>query len=352
MIASVQQTNTDDFDWANQTRHDPFSYIFTTTTPICFKSGNKDVYVWTAMISGLASHGRCKEAIELFERMERCDLKPDEKTMTAVLSACRNMGWIDEGLSYFDKIKKVYKFRPTVQHYGCVVDLLARAGRLDDAEKFIKLMPVEPDAVLWRSLIWGCKVHGDTYRLERLIKHVEGLEIDDYDDCGTYVLLGNVYASNGKWKNKANMRKLMNKKGFVKPSGNSRIEVNGVMYEFTAGSTCHIEAGSIYKKLDEIGEALKDNGYDPKLSEVLLEIDDEEKASQLLHHSEKLAVSFGLIKSEPGATIRIVKNLRSCEDCHSFMKHVSRVYKREILVRDRIRFHRFRDGECSCGDYW
>ncbi|XP_071699566.1 pentatricopeptide repeat-containing protein At5g43790-like [Rutidosis leptorrhynchoides] len=144
------------------------------------------------MISGLASHGRCKEAIELFERMERCDLKPDEKTMTAVLSACRNMGWIDEGLSYFDKIKKVYKFRPTVQHYGCVVDLLARAGRLDDAEKFIKLMPVEPDAVLWRSLIWGCKVHGDTYRLERLIKHVEGLEIDDYDDCGTYVLLGNV----------------------------------------------------------------------------------------------------------------------------------------------------------------
>ncbi|XP_071736925.1 pentatricopeptide repeat-containing protein At4g21065-like [Rutidosis leptorrhynchoides] len=316
------------------------------------EASDKDVYVWTAMISGLASHGRCKEAIELFERMERCDLKPDEKTMTAVLSACRNMGWINEGLSYFDKIKKVYKFRPTVQHYGCVVDLLARSGRLDDAEKFIKSMPVEPDSVLWRSLIWGCKVHGDTYRLERLIKHVEGLEMDDYDDCGTYVLLGNVYASNGKWKNKANMRKLMNKKGLVKPSGNSRIEVNGVMYEFTAGSTCHVEAGSIYEKLDEIDEVLKDNGYDPKLSEVLLEIDDEEKASQLLHHSEKLAVSFGLIKSEPGATIRIVKNLRSCEDCHSFMKHVSRVYKREILVRDRIRFHRFRNGECSCGDYW
>lgn len=313
---------------------------------------NRDVYVWTTMISGLASHGRCKDAIELFEEMESVGLKPDEKTVTAVLSACRNMGWVDEGLTYLKNIKKVYKLRPTVQHYGCIVDLLARAGRLDDAEKFVKSMPIEPDAVMWRSLIWGCKVHGDAERIERLIKHIEGEKMDSWDDCGTYVLLGNVYASNGKWKNKANVRRLMNQKGLVKPSGHSRIEIEGAMYEFTAGSTCNHEAASIYKKLDDIDETLKVNGYDPKLSDVLLEIDDEEKASQLLHHSEKLAVSFGLIKTEPGTIIRIVKNLRSCEDCHSFMKRISGVYQREILIRDRIRFHHFRNGECSCGDYW
>ncbi|KAM0071973.1 putative tetratricopeptide-like helical domain superfamily, DYW domain-containing protein [Helianthus debilis subsp. tardiflorus] len=313
---------------------------------------NKDVYVWTTMIAGLASHGRCKEAVELFEQMESIGLKPDEKTMTAVLSACRNMGWVDKGLTYFNNIKKVYKLRPMVQHYGCVVDLLARAGRLDDAQKFIESMPIEPDAVLWRSFIWGCKAHGDTERVEHLIKHLEGAKMDSCYDCGTYVLLGNVYASNGKWKNKANVRKLMNQKGLVKPSGHSRIEIDGDIYEFTAGSTCHVEAESIYKKLEEIEGTLRVNGYDPKLSEVLLEIDDEEKASQLLHHSEKLAVSYGLIKTEPGTIIRIVKNLRSCEDCHSFMKHISGVYQREILIRDRIRFHHFRNGECSCGDYW
>ncbi|GJY37770.1 pentatricopeptide repeat-containing protein [Tanacetum coccineum] len=310
-----------------------------------------DVYVWTAMISGLASHGRCKEVIELFDRTESDGMRPDEKTMTVVLSACRNMGWVDEGLAYFKKIRKVYKLRPIVQHYGCVVDLLARSGRLDDAQKFIKSMPIEPDAVMLRSLIWGYKVHGDTERLEDLIKHIEGEKIDSCDDCGTYVLLGNVYASNKKWKNKANVRRLMNQKGIVKPSGHSRIEINNVIYEFTAGSTNRVEAENIYTKLAEIEETLRSEGYDPKVSDVLLEIDDGEKASQLLHHSEKLAVSFGLIKTEPWTVIRIVKNLRSCEDCHSFMKHVSRVYKREILIRDRIRFHCFKDGECSCRDY-
>ncbi|KAI3509599.1 hypothetical protein L1887_24993 [Cichorium endivia] len=308
----------------------------------------KDVYVWTAMISGLASHGLCKEAIELFENMKSLEIKPDEKTMTAVLSACRNMGWVNEGLQHFNNIKKVYKLKPTLQHYGCIVDLLARSGQLEEAQNFIKSMPIEPDSVMLRSLIWGCKVHGDTERVEHFIEHLEGTKMD----CGTYVLLGNVYASKGKWKNKAKLRQSMNQKGIVKPSGYSRIEINGEVYQFTAGSTCNIEAKSIYKKLEEIEERLRDNGYDPKLSEVLLEIDDEEKASQLLHHSEKLAVSFGLMKMKPGSVIRVVKNLRSCEDCHSFMKRVSSVYEREILIRDRIRFHHFRNGECSCGDYW
>ncbi|KAL7591252.1 hypothetical protein Lser_V15G34631 [Lactuca serriola] len=312
------------------------------------EADNKDVYVWTAMISGLSSHGLCKEALELFENMKNLEIKPDEKTMTAVLSACRNMGWVNEGLQHFKNIKKVYKLKPTLQHYGCIVDLLARSGQLEEAQKFIKSMPIEPDSVMFRSLIWGCKVHGDTERLEHLIEKFQ----DSCSDCGTYVLLGNVYASKGKWKNKAKVRSLMNKKGFVKPSGYSRIEINGEIYQFTAGSTCNIEAESIYKKLEEIEERLKGSGYDPKLSEVLLEIDDEEKASQLLHHSEKLAVSFGLMKMKPGSVIRIVKNLRSCEDCHSFMKHVSSVYNREVLIRDRIRFHHFRNGECSCGDYW
>lgn len=312
---------------------------------------DKDVYAWTAMISGLASHGLSEEAMEHFELMKSCSVKPDERTMTAVLSACRNAGWIGKGLYHIRSMKK-YKLRPTIQHYGCIVDTFVRAGQLDEAEQFIrKMMPIDPDVVLWRTLLWGCKVHGDVERSKRLLKDVELLKMDSRD-CGSYVLLGNVYAATGNWKEKAKMRELMNQRGLVKSPGCSRIETDGNVHEFTAGDSRHVEAEHVYAKLDEMEQNVRREGYDPKVSEVLLEIDDDEKASQLLHHSEKLAVSFGLIRTDPGTVIRIVKNLRSCEDCHSFMKLISKLYHREIIIRDRIRYHHFKDGECSCGDRW
>ncbi|XP_059314815.1 pentatricopeptide repeat-containing protein At4g21065-like [Lycium ferocissimum] len=312
---------------------------------------DKDVYAWTAMISGLASHGLSEEAMEHFEEMKSCGVKPDERTMTAVLSACRNAGWIGKGLYHLRSTMKKYKLRPTIQHYGCIVDMFVRAGQLEEAEQFIKKMPIDPDVVLWRTLLWGCKIHGDVERSERLVKDVELLKMDTRD-CGSYVLLGNVYAANGNWKEKAKMRELMNQRGLVKTPGTSRIEIDGLIHEFTAGDSRHVEADNIYAKLDELEQNVRREGYDPKVSEVLLEIDNDEKASQLLHHSEKLALSFGLIKTNPGTVIRIVKNLRSCEDCHSFMKLVSKLYQREIIIRDRIRYHYFKGGECSCGDRW
>ncbi|XP_057966183.1 pentatricopeptide repeat-containing protein At4g21065-like [Malania oleifera] len=311
--------------------------------------GRKDVFAWTAMISGLASHGQCQDATELFDQMEQLGLKPDERTITAVLSACRNVGRVTKGYAYFKSMRRKYGVRPTLQHYGCVVDLLSRGGRLNDAEELIRKMPIKPDAVLWRTLIWACKIHGDIDRGERLMKHLDHI---DSTDCGSYVLLGNMYASTGKWHDKARVRKLMNHRGLVKPPGCSRIEVNGLLHEFTAGDSTHVEAEKIYGKMDEIEERLREEGYHPKLSEVLLDIEDEEKAFQLRHHSERLAVAFGLIKLSPGAEIRIVKNLRSCEDCHTVMKLISKIYQREVMVRDRIRYHHFRNGECSCRDYW
>ncbi|XP_042477792.1 pentatricopeptide repeat-containing protein At4g21065-like [Macadamia integrifolia] len=312
---------------------------------------NKDVFAWTAMLSGLASHGRSKEAIDLFNELIEANLKPDVRTVTAVLSACRNAGWVTEGYHFFNDMEMKYGIRPTIQHYGCVVDLLARAGHLKDAEEFIKNMPVEPDAVLWRTLIWACRVYGDTERGERLTSHLQPLKTDS-NDCGSYVLLGNVYALAGKWREKAKVRKLMNKQRLSKPPGTSRVEVNGVIHEFVAGDSSHPEAERIYRRLDEIAERLREEGHHPKVSEVLLDIEDEEKVTQLQHHSEKLAVAFGLINSSTGTPIRVVKNLRSCADCHSVMKLVSKIYQQEIVIRDRIRFHHFKNGQCSCGDYW
>ncbi|CAJ1973057.1 unnamed protein product [Sphenostylis stenocarpa] len=312
---------------------------------------DKDVFVWTAMISGLACHGLSKEAVEMFVDMEGSGVKPDEKTVTAVLTACRNAGLFHEGYVFFNDVQKRYGMKPTIHHFGCLVDLLARAGRLKEAEDFVNAMPVEPDAVLWRTLIWACKTHGDADRAERLMKC---LEIQDMraDDSGSYILASNVYASTGKWSKKAEVRELMNKKGLVKPPGSSRIEVDGRVHEFVMGDYNHPEAEKIFVKLDEVVDKLRQEGYDPMVSEVLLEMDDVEKAVQLLHHSEKLALAYGLIRTGQASAIRIVKNLRSCEDCHEFMKLISKIYQRDIVVRDRIRFHHFRNGVCSCKDYW
>ncbi|XP_021738682.1 pentatricopeptide repeat-containing protein At4g21065-like [Chenopodium quinoa] len=309
---------------------------------------DKDVCAWTAMIHGLASHGMIKEAIDSFEEMKKSGVMPDEQTMTAVLAACRNAGWVTEAYRYFEEMRKKYGIKPNLQHHGCIVDLYARSGQLDEAEDFIRKMLIRPDAVLWRTVVWACKIHGDNDRAERLIKEMNVY----FDDCGSYVLLSNIYASAGKWHDKAICRETMSRQGLVKTPGSSKIEVDGSVHDFTAGDSSHIEAHNIYKKLEEIYERLREEGYKPEISEVLLEVDDDEKATQLLHHSEKLAVAFGLMKMKPGSQIRIVKNLRSCEDCHSFMKLISRVYEREIIVRDRIRFHHFRNGVCSCGDYW
>lgn len=310
----------------------------------------KDVFAWTAMISGLASHGRSEDAVELFHQMQRRNLRPDGRTITAVLSACRNAGWVREGWDFFNSMENDYKIQPKIQHYGCMVDLFARAGHLNEAEELIKRMPIEPDTILWRTLIWACKLHGDVDRGERLMKqHL--LKMDSVDS-GSYVLLGNMYASVGKWHEKARVRGLMTQRRIEKSPGCSKIEVNGTIHEFVAGDSGHPEAERIYGKWDEIVENLRLEGYQPKLSEVLLDIEDSDKASQLQHHSEKLAVAFGLISTDPESKILVVKNLRSCEDCHSAMKLVSKIFRREIIIRDRIRFHHFKNGACSCGDYW
>ncbi|KAM7259868.1 hypothetical protein ACFE04_015609 [Oxalis oulophora] len=313
--------------------------------------GKCDVFAWTAMIKALASHGQCEEAIEFFDKMVELKVKPDGKTMTAVLSACRNAGLVYEGCEYFSSIWEKYGIKPSIQHYGCMVDLLARAGHLSEAEELIEKLPFEPDGVMWRTLIWACKIHGDTDKGERLMEKIELLDTDEHDS-GSYILVGNMYASAGKWQEKARVRDLMNQKRLSKPPGNSKIEVNGGIHEFTMGDSSHPEATDIFVKLDEIKEKLREEGYNPKVSEVLLEMDDEDKASQLWHHSEKLALAYGLIRTRPGTTIRVVKNLRSCEDCHEVMKLISKIYNREIIVRDRIRFHYFVNGTCSCKDYW
>ncbi|CAI0378505.1 unnamed protein product [Linum tenue] len=129
-------------------------------------------------------------------------------------------------------------------------------------------------------------------------------------------------------------------------------EDDGIVHEFVAGDESHPQAEGIFRKWDELVVEMMLRGYVANTSLVLLDIEEEQKVKFIYRHSEKLAVSFGLLNTPAGTTIRIIKNLRVCEDCHSALKLIAAISGREIVVRDRNRFHCFKDGCCSCGDYW
>ncbi|KAK6915680.1 Pectinesterase, catalytic [Dillenia turbinata] len=309
----------------------------------------KAVYSWNAMIGGLAMNGRAEDAIELFFKMRRENIRPNAITFVCVLNAFAHAGLVDEGLLLFESMKEMYDVEPEVEHYGCVVDLLGRAGLLAEAEELINLMPMEPNAAVWGALLGACRIYGDAELGARVGKHL--LELEPCNS-GRYVLLSNIYAKAGRWDDVGKLRKLMKERNIKTNPGISMIELGGVVHQFMMGDDSHPQRKQIYPMVEGIVERLKLEGYVPKTSEVLFDIDEEEKETALCYHSEKLAIAFGLLNTPTGASIRIVKNLRVCEDCHSATKLISLVYNRQIIVRDRVRYHHFRNGTCSCNDFW
>ncbi|CAL5043634.1 unnamed protein product [Urochloa decumbens] len=308
----------------------------------------KGLTTWNCMIGGLAVHGRGQDAVELFGRMEREGVAPDDVTLVNVLTACAHTGMVSEGRRYFDHIVQRYGIVPKMEHYGCMVDLYGRAGRLDEAKRVIDDMPMEPDVGVLGALFGACKIHGDVDLGEAIGWRVIELEPQN---SGRYVLLANLLASAGRWEDVARVRRLMDERNVTKEAGRSVIEVDGEVCEFQCGSLRHPQAEEVYAMANDMMRRIGAEGYVPDTRDVLHDLA-EEKETPLLYHSEKLAIAFGLLRTKPGDTMRITKNLRVCRDCHEATKFVSRVFEREIVVRDRNRFHHFKDGKCSCKDYW
>jgi pentatricopeptide repeat protein len=309
----------------------------------------RTVVSWTSLIVGLAVNGFGKEALELFSVMEREKLVPTEITMVGVLYACSHCGLVDDGFMYFDRMKEEYGITPRIEHLGCMVDLLGRAGKVEEAYDYIVTMPLESNAVVWRTLLGACAMHKKLELGEAA--WVRLVELDP-GHSGDYVLLSNLYAAVGRWADVHVLRKTMVKDGVRKNPGRSLVELRNSVYEFVMGDRSHPESEQIYKMLAQIAERLRREGHIPRTSNVLADIEDEEKETALNYHSERLAIAFALLKSLPGTPIRIVKNLRVCGDCHMVIKLISKIYDREIIVRDRSRFHHFKGGSCSCKDYW
>ncbi|KAL5997605.1 hypothetical protein ACLOJK_008535 [Asimina triloba] len=308
----------------------------------------KRVISWNAMITGYAMHGHASEALALFENMTK-EAEPDHITFVGVLSACSHGGLMDEGWWYFNLMVTHYSIKPTVQHYTCMVDLLGHSGQLDKAYDLIMRMSVNPDSGVWGSLLNSCKLYGNVELGEKALQRLIYLEPED---AGNYVILSNIYAKAGKWDGVAKVRKLMTEKGLKKTIACSWIEVKNKVHAFLAGDVSHPQSDSIYAELERLGGLMMEAGYVPDTGPIFHDVEDDEKMNMVSSHSERLAIAFGLINTAPGTRLLITKNLRVCEDCHTAIKFISKIVEREIIIRDVNRYHHFKDGACSCGDYW
>ncbi|XP_059069475.1 pentatricopeptide repeat-containing protein At3g24000, mitochondrial-like [Cryptomeria japonica] len=313
------------------------------------KMSQKNVVSWNAMIAGYAHNGFCKDALKIFELMKHSGAYPDAVSFSCVLCACRHTGLVDEGCTYFNDMHNPYCITPTIDHYVCMVDLLARAGYLEDTLNFIIKMPIKPVVVLWMCFLGACKSHMNT----GLGVFTALLMLDlDTNNATTYVLLSNIYAKVGRWGEVEMVRRLMKYRGVTKIPGCSWIEGHKMVHAFCVGDRSHPQTQEIYAELEKLALEMKAAGYFPDSRHLSNDVEEEEKEFFLSHHSEKLAIAFGLLNTPPGTTIRVVKNLRVCSDCHTATKFISKIVAREIVVRDANRFHHFKHGKCSCGDYW
>ncbi|KAG6433447.1 hypothetical protein SASPL_105061 [Salvia splendens] len=309
----------------------------------------RDVVSWNSMISSYAVHGLGSKALATFQEMVKRGVSPTPVTFISVLGACSHSGLVDEGKMLFDSMTREHGIRPSVEHYACIVDLLGRANRLEEAARIIADMRDEPGAMVWGALLGSCRIHCNMELAERASRMLFELEPTN---AGNYVLLAEIYAEAKMWGEVKRVKKLLEEKGLQKVPGWCWIEAKKRVYSIRSVDEVNPQIELVHALVVKLSEEMMEQGYVPETKSVLYELDTEEKQRVLLGHSEKLAVAFGLINCRRGETIRISKNLRLCEDCHSFTKFMSKFGDREIMVRDINRFHHFRDGKCSCGDYW
>uniref|UniRef100_A0ACD5V078 Uncharacterized protein n=1 Tax=Avena sativa TaxID=4498 RepID=A0ACD5V078_AVESA len=299
----------------------------------------RDITSWNLMILTLANHWCVRDSVDLFDWMTRVEsVVPNTITFVAVLSACNHGGMVEEGIRYFERMVSEFGIRLRIEHYGCMVDILARAGFIEEALDVMSGMNCRPDAIIWRSLLDACcKQNAGSELSEAMAKMA--LDVPDDAVSGVHVLLSRVYASAQRWKDVGMVRRLMSEEGLKKEPGFSSIEMDGLVHQFVAGDTSHPRSKEIYMKLDEIDQRLASSGYKPDLSEARMVAGmDHAKGAALRLHSERLAISFGLLKATAGEPIRILKNLRVCKDCHTISKLISELYSVEIVRNRQVIF--------------
>lgn len=310
----------------------------------------KDVVAWNTIIIANSMHGDGVKSLDLFYKMLGAGIRPNSVTFTGVLSGCSHSRLVEAGLSIFDSMEKDHYIKPQSDHYSCLVDLLSRAGRLQEAYEFILQNPAAETAPAFGALLSACKVHKN---VELGILTATRLFEIEPDNPGNYVSLFNIFVAAKRWDEAAKIRKMLRDRGIAKRPGISWIRVRNKTYRFLVGEKSNEQTEEISRFLQEIRKKMNDAGYLPETENVMQDINEAEKEEALCNHSEKLAVAFGVLNSTSGqSTIRVYKNLRICQDCHNVIKFIAKVVRKQIIIRDSTRFHHFGDGSCSCGDFW
>ncbi|EOY22476.1 Pentatricopeptide repeat superfamily protein [Theobroma cacao] len=308
----------------------------------------KNTISWNALIAGYGNHGRGAEAVDLFEKMLRERMRPNHITFLAVLSACSYSRLFERGWEIFQSMSRDHKIKPRAMHYACMIELLGQEGLLDEAFALIRGSPFKPTANMWAALLTASRVNGNLELGKFAAEKLYGMEPEKLSN---YVVLLNIYNQSGKLKEAAAVLQTLKRKGLRMLPACSWIEVNKQSHVFLSGDKCHVQTNEIYQKVDSLVLEISKHGYVPEEKTLLPDVDEQEQRV-LLYHSEKLAIAFGLINTTNGLPLQIVQSHRICNDCHNAIKLIALVTRREIVVRDASRFHHFKDGSCSCGDYW
>ncbi|KAL4571894.1 hypothetical protein LXL04_018661 [Taraxacum kok-saghyz] len=311
---------------------------------------SRNIVTWNAMITGYGQTGDGEATIRTFNELVNSGVKPDSVSLVGVLKGCSHSGLVDEGIAHFASMTQKYKPSIKKEHYASIIDLLCRCGRFNEAEKIMEEMPFDPDEIMLTSVLRACRVKKNLDFAKKVADDL--FKMDHLRDAGAYIIMSNIYAELGQWENVSKVKREMKNRGVKKLPAQSWIEINHETHVFTANDRIHPRITEIWDKIDELGKKMENEGYKADTSVILQNVDEDVKLESLKYHSERLAIAFALICTAEGSRIVVMKNLRACVDCHSAIKVISRIVGREIVVRDSNRFHHFRNGQCSCGDYW
>lgn len=310
----------------------------------------KDVVSWNTIIMAYGIHGFGETSIKLFSAMIHKGIQPNASTFVSLLTSCSIAGMVDEGHKYFNLMMKDHDIDPGIEHYGCMLDLLGRSGNLDLAKHFIDEMSLVPTTRIWGSLLSASRHHGNIELAELSAHRITSLEHSN--NVGCYVLLANMYADAKRWEDAERIRQLMKEKGLQKTIAGTKIEYNGKIHQFTNYDHSHPETNMIYYSIDIISRKISQDLYVHSISKFRPADIKRRRANSSKYHSVRVAICFGLLNTAVGHPILVRKNIRICEDCHTAVKNISTVTNREIVVGDSKIYHHFRDGRCSCKDYW
>ncbi|KAH7405339.1 hypothetical protein KP509_15G066400 [Ceratopteris richardii] len=302
----------------------------------------RDVVVWSSMIQAFGMNHEGGKAVGCFEEMQRQGVKPNCVTFTCLLSACSHSSLAVEGKRYFKAMRQDFGIIPLIEHYNCIIDLLARSGHLFEAERVCELIGLSSEGALSSLLTASC-ICGET---ELALRCFQNSVKNNMHDAGLYVLMVDTFTSAGRLTDALQIEDVRRYIGAFKKPAEAFIEIDNEVYGFIVGDK---QTKDVKETLRSLRSGMKSKGNMTHLGSALTSSPYEKEASAC-EHAEKIALAFGLLHTPEGQTLRVTKNLRMCHDCHITSMFISKEKKREIIIQDKCCIHHFKDGLCSCGD--